>query len=249
MGAHCDDCDCILILMAEWKKIASSENGLDLWALSWPLAPHPLWSAFTPATPQPPGVIREPPNGAAGRQPISLCLFSNQITIFKQGHEPRAKSKQTSVWNCSSQLFHTEVLPLHPLPHSSPHFGLLFVVICFQQKLPLRITNGQKWEGASGVFMVGKCSGGRGPAPGTTIREIRSQRRAEQPARAVWFSTKRFSLNTEKSFQTQGPVLLLPARMTSPSRLSQWLSSPGDDCSDGGKPVVLIRFVLLFDSE
>lgn len=194
------------------KKIASSENGLDLWGLSWPPAPHPLWSAFTPTTPRPWGVIREPPNGPVGCQPILHCLFSNQITIFNRGHEPRAKSKQTSVWNCSSQLFHRSSPSAAPVRTPRPTLVFCFVVVCFQQMLPLWIANGQNWEGeVGGLFRVGK-RGGEGLAPGTAVTEIRSQRRIGKAARAFCFSL--WTQGT--AFTVRGPALL-PAHMTTPS--------------------------------
>lgn len=133
--------------MVKWKKIASSENGLDLWALSWLLAPHPLWSAFTLTTPRPSGVIREPSNGPAGRQPISHCLFSNQITIFNGDTSP-GPSPNRHLFEIVPRNYFTQKFSLcTPVQHSSPHFGLLFVVVCFQLNLPLWISNGQKWAG------------------------------------------------------------------------------------------------------
>lgn len=137
------------------KKIASSENGLDLWALSWPPAPHPLWSAFTPTTPRPWGVIREPPNGPVGCQPISHCLFSNQITIFNGDTSP-GPSPNRHLFEIVPRNYFTQKFSLYtPRPHSSPHFGLLFVVVCFQPILPLWIANGQNWEAEAGGGLWG----------------------------------------------------------------------------------------------
>lgn len=129
MGAQCDDCDCILILMAKWKKIASSENGLDLWALSWLPAPHPLWSAFTPTTPRPSGVIREPPNGPAGRQPISHCLFSNQITIFNGDTSP-GPSPNRHLFEIVPRNYFTQKFSLCSPVHT-PRPTLVFCLLLF----------------------------------------------------------------------------------------------------------------------
>lgn len=191
--------------MAKWKKIASSENGLDLWALSWLLAPHPLWSAFTPTTPRPPGVIREPPNGAAGHQPISYCLFSNQITIFNGDTSP-GPSPNRHLFEIVPRNYFTQKFSLcNPPPlHSSPHFGLLFVVVCFQLNLPLWTANGQKWAGGS--EREGFRVGGEGLAPGTAVTEICSQRRKAEPARGFWFSTKQvFHSEQGAAFTLRGP--------------------------------------------
>lgn len=86
-----------------------------------------------------------------------------------------------------------------PPLHSSPHFGLLFVVVCFQLNLPLWTANGQKWAGGSerGGFRVG----GEGLAPGTAVTEEKS--RTSQGFLIQYKAG--FSLWTGSSFYTQGP--------------------------------------------
>lgn len=205
------------------KKIASSENGLDLWALSWPPAPHPLWSAFTPTTPRPWGVIREPPNGPVGCQPISHCLFSNQITIFNGDTSP-GPSPNRHLFEIVPRNYFTQKFSLYTPPVRTPRPTLVFCLLLFvfSQSSPsgLLMDRTERRRRAGG-FEVGKCGGGEGLAPGTAVREIRSRRRIEKPARAFWFSTKQvFHSEQGTAFTIRGGPVLLPAHMTSPSRPS-----------------------------
>lgn len=157
MGAQCDDCDCILILMVKWKKIASSENGLDLWALSWPPAPHPLWSAFTLTTPQPSGVIREPPNGPAGCQPISHCLFFNQITIFNGDTSP-GPSPNRHLFEIVARNYFTQKFSLCS-PFRTPRPTLVFCLLLFvfSKNSPSELLMDRNKRGKWGVLWLGSA--------------------------------------------------------------------------------------------
>lgn len=128
--AQCGSCDCVLILMAERKK---REKEICDWSGIYEAFPGLRGPAsslicFYSADPSTPGGshYRTPPpnpNGLSGRQPISRCLFSNQITVFKG--DTRVQSQvQTDICLKSfpSQLFHAVVLPIHP-PQPTPPSG------------------------------------------------------------------------------------------------------------------------------
>lgn len=159
--------------------------------------------------PWPSGVIREPPNGPAGCQPISHCLFSNQITIFNGDTSP-GPSPNTHLFEIVPRNYCTQKLSLCT-PHT-PHFGLLFVV-CFQPNLP------------SGLLMDRNQRGWWGRGPGSWRR---SQRRIGKAARAFWFSTKQvFHSEHREQLSLSGGLHSASSHDDSIKTVSEGLLRPG----------------------
>lgn len=204
---------------AKWKKIASSENGLDLWALSWPPAPHPLWSAFTPTTPRPLGVIREPLNGPVGCQPISHCLFSNQITIFNGDTSP-GPSPNRHLFEIVPRNYFTQKFSLYTPVHTPrPTLVFCLLLFVFSKTSPSELLMDRNERGKQGVLGLGSVVVARV----WLLEPLRDTQPEENRKTSESFLVQHkagFSLWPQGTASTiRGPVLL-PAHMTSPSRLS-----------------------------
>lgn len=136
--------------------MASSENGLQIYrGPSWPLAPTSSLICFYSADPLTPrGSLARPRMVRLAAGPFHAARFPIKW-LYLTG--PRAQGQvQTDIW----WKLLLAIIPHRSSPclHSLPHFGLLFVVVCFQQKLPLWTANGQKRAGE----MRGRFRGRRG---------------------------------------------------------------------------------------